>query len=147
MRASRSSPAASAEQQDARFERDDRHDVKVFRPGYANATIIAAIASMITPPYLLRSLLFWLLLLPGKDILVHTSLDGGGANATLTGSTRNRMLSLNGFLLRSDATSANAWTDSASEDVEIFSWEKGRLAAQFRSTCAIPVGVCHHALL
>jgi hypothetical protein len=39
------------------------------------------------------------------------------------------MLSLNGFLLRSDATPANAWTDSASEDVEIFSWEKGRLAA------------------
>jgi hypothetical protein len=62
---------------------------------------------------------------------VHTSLDdgGGGANATLTGSARNRMLSLNGFLLRSDATPTNAWTDSASEDVEIFSWEKGRLAA------------------
>jgi uncharacterized protein (TIGR04141 family) len=37
------------------------------------------------------------------------------------------MLSLNGFLLRSDATPANAWTDSASEDVEIFSWEKGQL--------------------
>lgn len=60
---------------------------------------------------------------------MHTSLDGEGANATLTGSARNRMLSLNGFLLRSDATPANAWTDSASEDVEIFSWEKGRLAA------------------
>jgi uncharacterized protein (TIGR04141 family) len=39
------------------------------------------------------------------------------------------MLSLNGFLLRSDATPANTWTDSASEDVEIFSWEKGQLAA------------------
>jgi uncharacterized protein (TIGR04141 family) len=38
------------------------------------------------------------------------------------------MLSLNGFLLRSNATPANAWTDSASEDVEIFSWEKGQLA-------------------
>jgi uncharacterized protein (TIGR04141 family) len=84
---------------------------------------------MITPPYLLRSLMFWLLLLPGKGILVHTSLEGGGANATLTGSACNRMLSLNGFLLRSDATPANAWTDSASEDVEIFSWEKGQLAA------------------
>ena len=61
---------------------------------------------------------------------MHTSLDdGGGANAKLTGSARNKMLSLNGFLLRSDATPANAWTDSASEDVEIFSWERGRLAA------------------
>jgi len=39
------------------------------------------------------------------------------------------MLSLNGFLLRSNTTPAKAWTDSASEDVEIFSWEKGQLAA------------------
>jgi uncharacterized protein (TIGR04141 family) len=39
------------------------------------------------------------------------------------------MLALNGFLLRPDATPANAWTDSASEDVEIFSWEKGQLAS------------------
>ena len=47
----------------------------------------------------------------------------------MTSNSRNRTLSLNGFLLRSGATPANAWTDSASEDVEIFSWEKGQLAA------------------
>jgi uncharacterized protein (TIGR04141 family) len=45
----------------------------------------------------------------------------------LKSNPHTRILSLNGFLLRPDATPANAWTDSASDDVEIFSWEKGRL--------------------
>jgi len=66
--------------------------------------------------------------LPGKGLLVHTSLnDGGGAKKILTSESYGKMLSLNGFLLRSGTTPANAWTDSAFEDVEIFSWEKGRL--------------------
>ena len=50
-----------------------------------------------------------------------------GAKTALNGDSRGRMLSLNGFLLRSGSTPANAWTDSAFENVEIFSWEKGQL--------------------
>ena len=59
---------------------------------------------------------------------MHTSLHGSeGAKTALNGDSRGRMLSLNGFLLRSGSTPANAWTDSAFENVEIFSWEKGQL--------------------
>lgn len=46
---------------------------------------------------------------------------------TLASDSSGRVLSLNGFLLRSGATPANAWTDSALESVEIFSWERGQL--------------------
>jgi uncharacterized protein (TIGR04141 family) len=37
------------------------------------------------------------------------------------------MLSLNGFLLRPSATPANAWTTSASAEVELFYWMDGRI--------------------
>jgi uncharacterized protein (TIGR04141 family) len=37
------------------------------------------------------------------------------------------MLSLNGFLLRPSATPANAWTDVASAEVELFYWARGRI--------------------
>lgn len=47
---------------------------------------------------------------------------------TSTSLSSGKMLSLNGFLLRSGVTPANVWTDSALEDLEIFSWEKRQLA-------------------
>jgi uncharacterized protein (TIGR04141 family) len=56
-------------------------------------------------------------------------VNGRGANVKLKSNSRSRTLSLNGFLLRPDTTPANAWTDSASGNVEIFSWEKGQLAS------------------
>jgi uncharacterized protein (TIGR04141 family) len=37
------------------------------------------------------------------------------------------MLQLNGFLLRRSATPGNSWTDSAAENVEVFSWENDQL--------------------
>ena len=37
------------------------------------------------------------------------------------------MLSLNGFLLRPSATPADAWTDAASAEVELYYWADGRI--------------------
>jgi uncharacterized protein (TIGR04141 family) len=53
--------------------------------------------------------------------------DSEGAKKMLTSDSHGKMLSLNGFLLRSGATPANAWTDSTFENIEIFYWERGRL--------------------
>jgi uncharacterized protein (TIGR04141 family) len=47
----------------------------------------------------------------------------------LSSGSEGRILPLNGFLLRPDATPANAWSDNASANLEIFSWENGHLAA------------------